>query len=139
MNESIRRQMAFHGIAVIVLGLLAGIPYALVVTGQMAGEERAWRMAHGEGIQNGLLVLAVAGVAGLLALDEKKARLCAWSLVAAAYANVVASVIGASTGTRGLELALPVANVVVFALFIVAIVGVFTGLYVAARGARTAS
>src|SRR5262245_55437012 len=121
MNTKHRLQMAFHGIAVILLGLVAGFPYAFVVTGQMAGEERAWRMAHSEGIQNGTMVLAIAGVAGLLSLDERKSHLCAWAFIIAAYGNVIASVIGASTGTRGLELAMPVANVIVYFLFIVAV------------------
>jgi len=138
MSPRHRLQMILHGTGVLLLGLLAGIPYALVVTGQMAGEERAWRMAHAEGIQNGMLVLAVAGAGGLLALSERGSRLCAWSLIAAAYGNVVASVIGASTGNRGLALAPPLANVVVYSLFIVAIVGVLTGLVIVARGARSA-
>jgi hypothetical protein len=138
MNARNRLQMALHGTGVILLGLLAGIPYAMVVTGAMAGEERAWRMAHSEGIQNGMLVLAVAGVAGLLSLDDRKSKLCAWSLIAAAYGNVIASVIGAATGNRGLAPALPMANVVVYVLFIVAVVGVLTGLVLAAIGARNA-
>lgn len=138
MNASDRLQMALHGAGVLLLGLFAGIPYALVVTGAMAGEERAWRMAHAEGIQNGMLVLAVAGIGGLLALDERKSRLCAWSLIVAAYGNVVASVVGAASGNRGLAPAPPLANVVVYSLFLVAIVGVLTGLVLVVRGARAA-
>lgn len=138
MNARNRLQMALHGTVVILLGLVAGIPYALVVTGAMVGEERAWRMAHAEGIQNGLLVLAVAGVGGLLTLDDRKSKLCAWSLIVAAYANVIASVVGAASGNRGLAPAPPLANVIVYALFVVAIVGVLTGLVIAARRARAA-
>jgi len=133
-----RLQMALHGTVVILLGLLAGFPYAFVVTGAMQGEERAWRMAHSEGLQNGMLLLAVSGVAGLLVLDERRSRICAWSLIVAAYGNVIASVIGASTGTRGLELALPAANVVVYVLFVVAILGVLASLLLVAIGARNA-
>ncbi len=139
MNLRSRLQMALHGAGVILLGLLAGIPYALVVTGAMGGEERAWRMAHAEGIQNGLLLLAVAGIAGKLSLDERRATLCAWSLIVAAYGNVVASVIGAATGNRGLELSPPAANLVVYALFVVAVAGVLTGLVLVMIGARAAS
>lgn len=138
MDSRHRLQMALHGALVILLGLLAGIPYALVVTGAMGGEERAWRMAHAEGIQNGMMMLAVAGIAGRLSLDARRSSLCAWSLIVASYGNVIASIVGASTGNRGLALAMPLANVVVYALFVVAIFGVLTGLGLVVQGARAA-
>lgn len=138
MTPRSRLQMVLHGAAVILLGLAAGIPYALVVTGSLAGEERAWRMAHAEGIQNGLMMLAVAGIGGRLVLDERRSGLLAWSMIVAGYGNVVASGIGAATGHRGLEAAAPVANMVVFALFVVAMAGVLTGLALVVAGARAA-
>jgi hypothetical protein len=138
MRERDRIRMALHGAVVILLGLLAGFPYALVVTGAMAGEERAWRMAHGEGVENGLVILAVAAIGGLLSLDERRSRLCASMLIVAGYGNVVASIIGAATGNRGLAFALPIANIVVYVLFFVAVVGVLGGLALAADGARRA-
>jgi hypothetical protein len=138
MNDRDRLGMALHGTVVILLGLLAGFPYALVVTGAMGGEERAWKMAHGEGIQNGLVILAVAGIGGRLALDERRSALCASALIAAGYGNVIASMIGAFSGNRGLAFALPVANLVVYFLFIVAIVGVLAGLGLVVSGARAA-
>jgi hypothetical protein len=57
----------------------------------------------------------------------------------AGYGNVIASTIGATYGVRGLELALPVSNVVVFVLFTAAIVGVFVGLWLVAAGAFRAA
>src|SRR2546422_10625815 len=94
--------MIFHGAVVILLGLLAGFPYALVITGSLVGSERAWRMAHLEGVLNGLVVIAVAAVWDRLALDGWKREVLAWSPVLMAYGNVVASVIGATFAVRGL-------------------------------------
>lgn len=136
MSGRLRAQMVLHGVAVIALGLLAGFPYGQVITGGMEGSERAWRMAHLEGVLNGMLVLAVAGVAPALALSPRQHALLAWSLVGAGYGNVVASVIGAWTGQRGLALADSAANNLVFALFVAAIVAVFVGLALTALGAR---
>lgn len=138
MNSRSRLLMILHGAAVILLGLAAGIPYALVVTGSLAGEERAWRMAHAEGLQNGMLMLAVAGIGGRLVLDEKRSSSLAWSLIAASYGNVIASILGAATGNRGLEAVAPLANLVVFSLFVVAMGGVLTGLLLVVAGAREA-
>jgi hypothetical protein len=130
--------MVFHGAIVVMLGLLAGFPHAFVVTGQLAGEERAWRMAHLEGLLNGMLVMLTAAVAGSLDLTATQQRWLAWSLVAAAYGNVVASVLGASAGVRGLALTGPPANAVMNLLFWVAIAGILAGAALVIVGARNA-
>jgi hypothetical protein len=138
MSPRLRARMAFHGAVVVMLGLLAGFPHAFVVTGQLAGEERAWRMAHLEGLLNGMLVMVAAAVAGALVLTARQQRWLAWSLVVAAYGNVVASVLGASFGVRGLALAGPPANAVMNLLFWIAIVGVLAGVALLIAGARNA-
>jgi hypothetical protein len=131
-----RARMVLHGAVVIVIGLLAGFPHALVLTGAMAGEERAWRMAHLEGVLNGLLVLAVAAAGDALALSARGQAVLALSLIAMAYANVLASILGASAGVRGLSPGGPAANSVVYLLFLLAIVGVLLGLGCVVAGAR---
>jgi hypothetical protein len=136
VEKKLRASLIFHGAIVIILGLLAGFPYALVLQGQMEGEPRAWSMAHLEGVLNGLLCLGAAGAFGKLALSAGQMRLMTWSFILMAYGNVVASVIGAVTGQRGLELAGPMSNIVVFALFMIAVVLVLVALGLLAYGAR---
>lgn len=135
MEERERRSLVLHGAIVILLGLAAGFPYALVLTGAMAGEERAWRMAHAEGLQNGMMMMLVAAVGGLLSLDAAKSRLCARAFTIAGYGNVVASFLGAWVGVRGLEWGPPAANMVMYALFLAAVAGVFLGVGLVAAGA----
>ena len=127
--------MIFHGAVVILLGLLAGFPYALVVTGSLASSERAWRMAHLEGVLNGLLVIAVAAVWDRLALDGRKRDVLVWSLVLMAYGNVVASVIGATFSVRGLGPGGSPSNTLVYVIFMAAVVGVVVGFGLVAEGA----
>jgi hypothetical protein len=131
--------MIFHGAVVVMLGLLAGFPHAFVLTGQLAGEERAWRMAHLEGLLNGMLVMIAAAVASQLVLSARQWTWLYWSLVAAAYGNVVASVLGASVGVRGLATAGPPANLVMNLLFWVAIGGILLGVALLIVGARNAA
>lgn len=133
-----RARLIYNGALVILLGLLAGFPYAFVVTGQMAGEERAWRMAHLEGVLNGMLALLAAGVWDALVLSARQRQWLALSLILAGYGNVIASIIGASFGVRGLGPALPFANLVVYALFVLAIVAVLIGVGLLARGGAAA-
>jgi hypothetical protein len=138
MEPRLRARMVYHGAMVVMLGLLAGFPHAFVLTGQLAGEERAWRMAHLEGLLNGMLVLLAAAVSAWLVLSAAQQRWLVWSLVAAAYGNVIASTLGAAFGVRGLDLAGPPANVVMNLLFWIAIVGVFVGVGLVFAGGRAA-
>lgn len=138
MDSRAQASLVFHGIAVILLGLLAGIPFALVISGDLAGDVRAWRMAHLEGVLNGLVMLGVGAAGRHVLLSAGQTRACVLGLLAAGYGNVVAAAIGASFGVRGLSPAGPAANFLVFALFSVAIVGVLVGLALAAHGALRA-
>ena len=139
MEPRLRARLVFHGAVVVMLGLLAGFPHAFVLTGQIAGEERAWRMAHLEGLLNGMLMLGAAAVAGSIVLSPRQWTWLFWSLVAAGYGNVVASVLGASFGVRGLALAGPPANAVMNLLFWVAIGGILAGVGLLIVGARNAA
>ncbi len=136
MNDAMQRRLAFHGAAVILLGLLAGFPYAMVVTGDLAGTERAWRMAHMEGVTNGLLIFGVAALLPALRLGDGGRRALAGCLLFTAYANTVASILGASTGNRGLAIGGEFANTVVFLLFTVAIVTIFVAVGLVIQGSR---
>lgn len=138
MESSDRSALVFHGIVVIFLGLLAGFPFAFVVTGDLAGDVRAWRMAHLEGVLNGMLMIAVAAAGGSLSLARSRSRWVFRSLCVAGYGNVVASTLGATFGVRGLTPAGPIANLVTYALFMLAIAGVVAGLGLAAQGALRA-
>jgi hypothetical protein len=137
MDERRRRQLVFHGAVSIFLGLLAGFPFALVILGQMDGDLRAWRMAHLEGVLNGILLWAAAGGAPVLRLSQRSQRILVWSLVIVAYGNTIASILGATAGERGLEPGGSPANMTVYVLFMVAVVAVFVATAFVAAGSRS--
>jgi hypothetical protein len=136
MDPQRRARLVWHGAIVSLLGLLAGFPYALVVTGSLTGSERAWRMAHLEGVLNGLLMLAVAGVAGALTLRPRMQSALFWSLVVTGYGNVIASTIAATFAVRGLTPSAPASNLLVYALFMIAVLTVFVAIGIVMVGAR---
>jgi hypothetical protein len=136
MHDDARRQLAFHGSVAIFLGLMAGFPFAFVILGQMAGDVRAWRMAHLEGVLNGMLLWAVAGFGSVLRLGESAERWLVRALVVTAYGNSIAAILGATAGERGLEPGGSLANMTVYVLFMVALAAVFGVVGVVAAGAR---
>src|SRR4029078_11877167 len=107
MVESYARKSLFHGAAVIWIGLMAGFPFGMVIMGRMHGDERAWHMAHLEGVLNGLLSFVAAAALPLLKLDERRIPLYAYGFIVAGYGNVLASIFAAIVRQRVLELALP--------------------------------
>jgi hypothetical protein len=131
-----QRRLVLHAIIIIFLGLLAGFPFATAISSGTAENVRAWRMAHMEGVLNGLLMLAIAGVGSSIVLEGRKQAIVFWSLIITGYGNIGASIIGASTGFRGLEPAGPAANWVVFILFMLGIVAVIVAMGLVGYGAR---
>lgn len=135
LDARLAGRLVLHGALVVLAGLLVGFPYAMVVTGELAGEERAWRMAHLEGVLNGLLMLAAAAVGGRVALAVGEQRALVVGLLLAGWGNVVAATLAAIFRVRGLEPAGPLANLAVFSLFSAAVVGVLVAVALLAIGA----
>jgi hypothetical protein len=148
MSDRQASLLVANGALVFLLGMLAGFPFAFLLLGKIAlwpipgsiewtmpGDVRGWRMAHLEGVLNGLTLIGVAAVAPRLRLRERTARVLTWSLLAMAWGNQVASLIGPIFGGRGLEFGKGVANSLMYLLFVAAIVGVLVGMWIVFRGA----
>jgi hypothetical protein len=146
--EHWQRRLIAHGALVFLIGLLAGFPFAFFELGKIAlwplpgaiaaslpGDVRAWRMAHLEGILNGLTLFAVAAVLPSVRLRKREPALVGWGLLVTAWGNTVASLFGPLTGGRGLEFGGSVGNSVMYFLFVAAIVGVVMAMALICRGA----
>jgi hypothetical protein len=127
--------LTLHGLIVLFLGLLCGAPYGAAIVGAWGDEPvRAWKLAHMEGVQNGILVIALAGVSGLLLLSERQQKVVVWGAILAAYGNVIGALVGAVSGFRGLAPEGPLANWIVFVAFMFGMWGVLIAVPVAALG-----
>ncbi len=148
MSERLQSLMIAHGALLFLAGMVAGFPFVFHILGQVElwpipgsldiqipGDYRGWRMAHLEGILNGLLLIVVAAVGMRLRLGEAAARWVVWGLIVCGWGNVTASFIGPLTGTRGLSFTGFGWNTLVFLLFMLAIVAVFIAMTLVFRGA----
>lgn len=149
MDEHLRSRLIAHGALVFLVGLLAGFPFAFFELGKLAlwpipaevpislpGDVRGWRMAHLEGILNGLTLFAVAALWSHLRLRQGEQRLLTWSLLVTAWGNAIASMIGPVSGGRGLEFGGGVANSLMYLLFVAAVVAILAAMSLVFVGAR---
>jgi len=149
MSEQLRSRLIAHGALVFLVGLVAGFPFAFFELGKIAlwpvpaempvalpGDVRAWRMAHLEGILNGLTLFAVAALWTHLSLRPGEQRLLYWALVITAWGNAIASALGPVTGGRGLEFGGGIANSVMYLLFVAAVAAILAAMGLVFVGAR---
>src|SRR5437867_7717980 len=141
MAERLRALLVANGALVFMVGLVAGFPFTFVILGKIVlwplpgalgvhlpGDVRGWRMAHLEGILNGLTLLAVAAIAPRLSLGARAQKIVGWSLIVTAWGNMIASLVGPLFGGRGLEFGGGVANSLMYVLFVVAVVAVIVAM-----------
>ncbi len=116
-------QLAFHGALVLVVSLCAGLfTYKAILTEERAA---AWHLAHAGGTARGVMLLALAATVRLPAMALWEISLVAWLLIFFTWTSVLAMVIAAASGERGLGFTGSPANKVVFVLYVVGGVAVF--------------
>jgi hypothetical protein len=161
--QSAQRKVILGGAVSLFLGLvIAGLPYTLVIFRDHAiewspqeqeflttdftmkfllklaknqpGTERAWRMAHLEGITNGLVAWVLAGILHLLKLSNFELNALAHAIAITAISNPLASIIAATYNVRGFHFGGGLANKITCSLFSTAIGTCIYSLYLIVKG-----
>lgn len=103
MGAQQQRQVLFHGLIILFLGLLAGIGFSVAATGsQDAPAYGVWRFAHMEGLLNGLLVIAIAAAWPAIYREGGVLSAARWGLIVGCYANIIGPLINALFVTKRL-------------------------------------
>ncbi len=127
-----------HGLAVMLVGLLAGFGWAFALLGELRispipivfmdsfpGDPVRWRSIHMGCLLNGIMALAFAGVLNLFSFTAKKGKLIAYSVLTAIWGNTVFYICNLFSANRSLSLgdnALGEANIFGAIGFIVAMI-----------------
>lgn len=136
--------MIANGALVFLVGMGAGFPFGFAILAEAApdaggwkppGDVRGWKMAHLEGVLNGLTLIAVAAAGDKLRLSPRLQSLVAWGLIITSWGNMSASIIGPIFGGRGLEFGGGVSNSIMFVLFIAAVFTVIASMGAVFKGA----
>ena len=158
MNALLRcqRLLVGHGARVLLAGFAIGFGFLFFLVGeislwpipgkidyQLPGSYDAWRMAHMEGVINGLALWLLALVLPVVPISEALCRRLTWAMILAAWTIVSASALDPLfPQARGLSMGGSVPNTIAFLLFYVGIVAaIWLGATIAVKalaGAREA-
>jgi len=102
------RWLLFHGIIVLLVGLLAGIPYGITIN-QKKPENivNAWRLAHGSLSLGATTMFAISAVLTHLLVGVATKWLIVAAFVASGYGFCFALPLAAWAGHRGLSWSRP--------------------------------
>ena len=93
----VNRRLLWHGLLLLLLGLLSGLVEAQLSNPRMA------LAAHLEGILNGLLLLALGAIWGEVALSRRWLGVTFCALLYGAYANWAFTLLAAVFGTAAMS------------------------------------
>ena len=86
LTKRVQLRILLHGVIVLFMALLSGMPYGLAITrGWGAEAVRAWRLTHLSLLVGAILLIAIAGVSHLLALNARAASALVWSFAGSVY------------------------------------------------------
>lgn len=141
-----------HAMYVLAIGLFAGFMLAFSLIGGLEivptffidipvfGTTQGWVRAHGGGIMNGLMMLAFAFALPHCALAEGRSALYAKGIIFAGWANTIFYWFGNASGSRALSFsdnALGSSNLFGVIGYLLAVIGAFITLYIAAQMGRS--
>ncbi len=131
-NQQGARQLAFHAVIVLFLGMLSGFFWGntLADPAATASKAAAWRLAHIEGFANGVLMLVIALSYQLVQPQDRAERVIRYSMIVTGYSNILASMYGGIFDARGL---MPgpdssIHDLVVFYGFMPGVIAIFLAL-----------
>ena len=106
---------------------------------RLPGTERAWRMAHLEGLTNGFFALLVAAVVPAIrdGLSPHETNELVWDIAITAFGNNVASVLAAWYGVRGFTFAGSLPNRLAAMLFGAGVIAAPRAAWLVLRGASS--
>lgn len=112
------------GFLFFLIGKIALWPIPWEIDYQLPGTYDAWRMAHMEGIANGLLLWLTAAVLPLMPFQARGKKRLGYAMMLITWTIVIASALDPIfPDSRGLEFGGPVTNQLAFFLFYIGVGG----------------
>ncbi len=99
--ENLDLHYFLHGLIILMVGLVGGLPFASAIKKQN-GTEVAWRVVHAGASMGGTMLIAIGAIINRLNLSPLLNSIIFWGIIISTYALIVGMVIAAITGKRGI-------------------------------------
>ena len=116
MPERMRTLFFFNGVGLLTLAVVIGWIWFFTLLGRIVlwplpidipisvpDDGRAWRMAHMEGVTQGLMLMAFGAGGRFLCLSARQFKVFFWSALVTAWLFTIPTIFNALFGTRGLS------------------------------------
>ncbi|MGD8999658.1 MAG: hypothetical protein PVF75_04520 [Granulosicoccaceae bacterium] len=121
--DSLAIQLALHGALVLTVSILGGLfLYRAILNNK---KEAAWHLLHAGGSVRGVMLIALAAIIHLPDLPLWQLSILAWLMIFFTWTSVLAMLIAAASGERGLRYNGSNANKLVYVLYGVGTIAIF--------------
>ena len=118
--------LALHGAIVLTISIIAGLClYGAIL--KKIKNEAAWHVVHAGGTVRGVMLIALAAIIQLPVLPLWQLSTAVWLIIFFVWTSMLAMILAAVTGDRGLGLSGSIANKLVYVLYGVGTVAIFPG------------
>lgn len=93
--------LGIHGVLVLVVSLMSGRWFSKAITS--GGNEVAWRVVHSGGSMGGIMLIAFSSLLPHLVLPQWAVSLFIWTIILGTWLFIIAMIVAAITGERGLK------------------------------------
>lgn len=113
MEKQTQKNLVFHAGAVMLLGMLSGIPFSMALMGENPSSIHDWSVSHMEGLINGILMLAIASVGSFITLSQAQEKWFYIFVVVTGYGNALYGWARGITGESGMDGSTTLASLIV--------------------------
>jgi hypothetical protein len=123
--EKLAVNLALHGAAAIVFSLVGGLfLYRAILNDRNVSD---WHLLHAGGSARGLMLIALAATIHLPALSLWQLWSAAWLIIFFVWTSILAMTIRAISGERGFGFSRSMTNKLIFILYALGTMAVFSG------------
>ena len=130
--EKLAVHLVLHGALVFTVSLFGGLLLYRVLLKDK--NPATWHLVHAGGTVRGVLLIALAAIIQLLALPLSQVSLLVWLMIISIWASMVAMILAAVSGERGLRPSGTITNKLVYLFYAVHIVTIFPALFLLIYG-----
>ena len=124
--------LVLHGALVLTVSLFGGLLLYRVLLREKT--PAAWHLVHAGGTVRGMLLIALAPIISLLALPLSQISAFVWLIIVSIWASMLAMILAAISGGRGLRLSGSATNKLVYIFYAIHIITIFPALFLLIYG-----